>query len=105
MSSVRNSGKSADHGLDKRYRDPSGGIRRANGNTRVGTLRETYGTDFARGYRGDTKLSTLLEHSGARSLHDLLLNGGDARISESSRAILDRTTVKYRNVLKRLADK
>ena len=91
--------------LNSRCKDTDGEIRRKNGSTRVGTLREVYGNDFAAGYRSDTKLSTLLERSGAASLSDLLRNRGDARISDTSRAILDRTTVKYRTVLKRLADR
>jgi hypothetical protein len=105
MTSIRKSHKSTNQGLDVRHRDASGEIQRVHSHTPVGILRKTYGVDFARGYRSDTKLSTVLEHSGARSLHDLLINRGDARISDSSRAILDRTTATYRNVLRRLADK
>jgi len=59
-------------GLDHRYRDLSGEIRQKNGNTRVDTLRKTYGEDFARGSRGDMKLDTLLEKTGARSLSEYL---------------------------------
>lgn len=105
MTRIKRSDRSANKGLDLRSRDKSGEIRQVRANTPVGILRKSYGADFARGYRSDTKLGTLLKHSGARSFHDLLLNRGDARISDSSRAILDRTTVKYRNVLKRLADR
>ena len=39
---------------------------------RLGTLRKTYGEDFAPGVRSDMKLDTLLEHKGARSLSELL---------------------------------
>lgn len=59
-------------GLDGRHRDVDGEIRRKNGNTRVDTLRETYGDNFAAGARGDMHLSTLLERSGASSLSDYL---------------------------------
>lgn len=55
-------------GLDDRCRDLNGEIRRKNGNTLVRTLRQTYGNDFAVGFRGDMKLETLLSRSGARSL-------------------------------------
>ena len=55
-------------GLDDRCRDQDGEIRRKNGTTRVGTLRETYGPEFAAGVRSDAKLSTVLERVGARSL-------------------------------------
>jgi hypothetical protein len=59
-------------GLDSRHRDLNGEIRQKNGNTRIETLRKTYGEDFARGHRGDTKLETLLENSGTRSLSEYL---------------------------------
>lgn len=55
-------------GLDDRCRDRDGEIRRKNGNTRVGTLRGTYGPSFAAGVRSDAKLSTVLGRIGARSL-------------------------------------
>ncbi len=59
-------------GLDQRHRDENGEIRRKNGNTRVDTLRETYGPEFAEGHRGDMKLETLLERENASSLTELL---------------------------------
>ncbi len=59
-------------GLDARHRDQNGQIRQKNGNTLVGTLRETYGDDFARGHRSDMKLENLLKDEGASSLSDLL---------------------------------
>ena len=37
-------------GLDNRHRDNDGQTREKNGNTRVDTLRETYGDDFAPAY-------------------------------------------------------
>ena len=59
-------------GLDDRCRDTNGGIRRKNGATRVGTLRQTYGEKFAPGARNDMKLDTLLVRTGARSLTELV---------------------------------
>jgi hypothetical protein len=43
-------------GLDGRHRDKDGEISRKHGNTRVDTLRETYGGDFAQGARVRFKL-------------------------------------------------
>jgi len=40
--------------------------------TLVSTLRETYGPGFAKGFRADTKLGTLLERTGAESLSDYI---------------------------------
>jgi hypothetical protein len=61
-------------GLDDRCRDHNGEIRHKNGNTRVDTLRETYGQTFAERYRGDMKLETLLERTHSKSLSDYLKN-------------------------------
>ena len=61
-------------GLDNRHRDKDGQTREKNGNTRVDTLRETYGDGFAPGIRGDAHLSTLLERSGSSSLSAYLRN-------------------------------
>jgi hypothetical protein len=66
--------KSCSSGLDDRCRDANGEIRRKNGNTLLGTLRETYGGNFAGGFRSDMKLETLLEITGAKSLSDYLKN-------------------------------
>lgn len=57
-------------GLDGRQRDEDGRIRAKNGATRVDTLRDIYGEDFASGVRGDMKLDTLLDRSGCGSLSD-----------------------------------
>jgi hypothetical protein len=57
-------------GLDGRHRDSNGQIHHKMGNTRIGTLRETYGEDFAAGRRSDMKLENLLTETGARSLSD-----------------------------------
>jgi len=59
-------------GLDDRCRDNDGEIHRKRGDTIVGTLRRTYGSDFASGVRSDTKLGTLLKREKAESLSDLL---------------------------------
>src|SRR5690242_6213069 len=51
-------------GLDDRCRDLDGEIRQKRGDTLVGTLRKTYGPDFAPGVRSDTRLDTLRDRSG-----------------------------------------
>jgi hypothetical protein len=64
--------KHCDTGLDDRCRDLDGEIRRKRGDTLVGTLRQTYGPEFAAGVRSDMRLDTLLDRTGAESLADLL---------------------------------
>jgi hypothetical protein len=59
-------------GLDNRYRDNSGQTREKNGNTRIDTLRDIYGPDFASGLRGDAHLRTLLDRTGNNSLSEYL---------------------------------
>jgi hypothetical protein len=59
-------------GLDKRHRDKDGEISRKKSNTLVRTLRKEYGEDFAKGYRADATLGTVLKKEKADSLHDLL---------------------------------
>jgi hypothetical protein len=59
-------------GLDGRQRDRDGEIRHKRRDTLVGTLRKTYGEDFADGYRSDTKLGTVLSKEGAQTLDELL---------------------------------
>lgn len=61
-------------GLDGRSRDEDGQTRAKNSNTRVDTLRETYGDEFAAGIRGDAHLSTLLARTGCSSLSEYLRN-------------------------------
>ena len=58
-------------GLDGRERDQDGQIREKRGDTKVGTLREEYGENFARGYRSDTKLQTVRDDTG-KSLSEIL---------------------------------
>jgi len=64
--------KHCNTGLDDRCRDRDGSIRQKRGDTLVGTLRETYGEDFAGGRRSDMRLDTLLEQERAASLRELL---------------------------------
>ncbi|MDR3489804.1 MAG: hypothetical protein P4M05_33560 [Bradyrhizobium sp.] len=64
--------KKCNNGLDDRCRDQNGEIRHKNGATRVGTLRQTYGDNFAPGVRSDMKLDTLLDRTGAKSLTQLV---------------------------------
>lgn len=59
-------------GLDDRQRDANGEIRRKRGDTRVGTLRETYGDSFAKGTRADAKLQTVLDRKNVPSLSKLV---------------------------------
>jgi len=59
-------------GLDGRHRDVDGRISEKHGNTRVDTLRETYGDGFAPGMRGDAHLRTVLDRAGAPSLSKLV---------------------------------
>ena len=66
--------KHCNNGTDNRCRDLNGQIREKNGNTRIDTLRESYGDNFAAGVRGDAHLSTLLDRSGSNSLSDYLKN-------------------------------
>lgn len=59
-------------GLDNRMRDKDGEIRQKRSDTKVETLRKTYGEDFAKGYRSDTHLGTLLKREGVETLDQLL---------------------------------
>jgi hypothetical protein len=52
-------------GLDDRCRDLDGEIRQKRGDTLIGTLRKTYGPDFAPGVRSDMRLDTLRDRMGA----------------------------------------
>jgi hypothetical protein len=64
--------KNGNRGLDNRGRDLDGEIRHKRGDTLVGTLRKTYGPDFAPGVRSDTRLDTLRKRAGGESLSKLL---------------------------------
>jgi hypothetical protein len=59
-------------GLDGRSRDQDGEIRKKRSDTLVGTLRETYGDGFAKGYRSDAQLGTVLDREGVSDLSELL---------------------------------
>ncbi len=61
-----------DEDLDDRCRDERGVIRRKRGDTLVATLRQEYGDDFARGFRGDATLETVLRETDSESLSDYL---------------------------------
>lgn len=59
-------------GLDDRMRDHDGEIRKKRSDTKVETLRKTYGEDFAKGYRSDAELGTVLKREGLETLDELL---------------------------------
>ena len=63
-------------GLDNRSRDGDGEIRKKRRDTLIRTLREEYGPDFARGYRSDATLGTVLDREGVEDLHQLLKKFG-----------------------------
>ena len=59
-------------GLDGRSRNNNGEIRRKREDTLVRTLRDTYGDNFAPGYRSDAELGTVLKREGVTDLSQLL---------------------------------
>jgi hypothetical protein len=59
-------------GLDDRCRDNDGEIRHKRSDTLVGTLRKTYGENFAEGYRSDAQLGTVLDREKVNTLSELL---------------------------------
>lgn len=59
-------------GLDNRMRDKDGEIRQKRRDTLVRTLRHEYGDGFAKGYRPDTKLGSVLKREGVATLDQLL---------------------------------
>lgn len=63
--------KAQKRGLDHRAEE-HGKISKKHGNTRVDTLRKTYGDHFAAGRRGDMHLATLLRETHCDSLHEYL---------------------------------
>jgi hypothetical protein len=99
-------------GLDARCRDSDGEIHHKRGDTLIGTLRQTYGADFARGYRSDAKLSTVLASTGTESLAEYLRHSRrgkrfsvSVKSSDISNTILSRTTELFEPALKNLAKK
>jgi len=65
-------GKQCNDGLDNRCRDLDGEIRQKRGDTLVGTLRKTYGSEFAPGVRADARLDTLRKRTDGASLSKIL---------------------------------
>ena len=59
-------------GLDDRSRDEDGQIRKKRRDTKVQTLRETYGEQFGGNIRGDAQLGTVLRRAGVDSLDEYL---------------------------------
>jgi len=59
-------------GLDGRQRDRDGEIRKKRSDTKVDTLRKEYGPNFAKGYRGNVQLGTVLKREGFETLDQLL---------------------------------
>jgi hypothetical protein len=90
--------------LHDRHRDTTGEIRHKRGNTLVATLRKTYGSDFAPGYRSDTKLSILLERTGSKSFGEYLEHSKDGKLP-LSKTILSITSKRFETALKNLAKK
>lgn len=79
-------------GLDDRCRDDKGEIRRKRSDTLVGTLRREYGGDFAKGFRGDASLATVLRETNSESLSDYLrrrqpVPGRPATARDTARAL------------------
>jgi hypothetical protein len=84
--------------LDNRVRDISGQIREKRGDTRIDTLRQTYGDSFAPGIRGDAHLKTLLDRTGSDSLSDYLKTTGQSPVSGKDRedpVIEEASSVRY----------
>ena len=84
--------------LDSRVRDISGQIREKRGDTRIDTLRQTYGDSFAPGIRGDAHLKTLLDRTGSDSLSDYLKTTGQSPVSgkdREDRVIEEASNVRY----------
>jgi hypothetical protein len=59
-------------GLDNRCRDTDGEIRHKRSDTLVRTLRDTYGQEFASGYRSDAKLATVFKNEKVETLSQLI---------------------------------
>jgi hypothetical protein len=85
-------------GLDNRVPGISGQIREKSGDTRIDTLRQTYGDSFAPGIRGDAHLKTLLDRTGSGSLSDYLKTTGQSPVSgkdREDRVIGEASNVRY----------
>jgi hypothetical protein len=57
--------------LDGRHRDKNGEISKNHGNTLVGTLRQIYGSNFAKGHGDKEKLSDVLSKLDENALSKL----------------------------------
>jgi hypothetical protein len=88
-------------------------------NTRVETLRETYGEQFAAGHKGKTRLGTLLKHAGKAAVGELKKHKTSdhlhaekrhsdpkkrLEISGKSVAAVANASVRFGAALKKLAD-
>jgi predicted DNA binding CopG/RHH family protein len=81
-------------GLHGHSPDGDGEIRNKRSDTLVGTLRDEYGKDFAKGYRSDAKLGTVLEREGLGDLRQLLEKSSSKRYRErQSKVLRSRTKV------------
>lgn len=60
------------NGLDNRMRDKNGEIRKKRSDTKVETLREEYGPNFAKDYRSDARLGTVLKKERLETLDQFL---------------------------------
>jgi len=65
-------GNETKRGLDGRAENENGRIREKRSDTLVGTLRKTYGDDFAKGIRSDAELGTVKKRAGVDTLSQLL---------------------------------
>jgi hypothetical protein len=68
-----------------RERDSTRQIGEERGDTRVATLRQTYGDSFAPGIRGDAHLKTLLDRTAHKSLSDYLKTTGQSPVTGKDR--------------------
>ena len=96
----------------KHHRDSVAGLDKRLRNTTVGSLRKTYGASFAKGYRRDVKLSTILESTGAGSLAEYVEHYERAQAlakatgtSALSNTIISITSSHFEPALKSLAKK
>jgi addiction module HigA family antidote len=73
-------------GLDSHIRDSSGEIHHKRSDMLVGTLRETYGPEFAKGYRSDVKLGAAMrsEKAALRSGKEVKSRPKSGRRSKAS---------------------
>lgn len=72
-------------GLDDRHRDRNGEISRKHGNTKVQTLRKTYGQSFAKGFSDDDTLADVLHKLDVASLSALHRDHDAGRLEQICR--------------------